>query len=96
MEPSEHLEKQNKEFSRWIEDTCRTCKHRRLFHLWDSDGSVKTPPLGGKGYVHGNCNFATVDGFCKCSEWMSPDNLEYIELLAKRKGLISEEEKDNP
>ena len=87
LNSSEHFEKRNKEFSPWIEELCRTCNHKRLFHLWNESNL-----LGGK-YLHGNCNFLLeIGGFCLCSEWMSPDNLDYIELLAKRKGLISDEE----
>lgn len=88
MEPNEHVEKNNKEFSRWIEDLCRTCEHKRLFHLFnDTDLPLEQ-------YVHSGCNFIlTFSGFCKCPEWMSKDNLDYIELLAKRRGLIPDDEK---
>jgi len=86
MEPNEHLEKRNKEFGKWIEDECRECKHKRLFHLFNESGT------SGEKYVHSNCNFVlAMGGFCACQEWMSNDNLDYIELLAKRKGLIPDE-----
>jgi hypothetical protein len=88
MGPNEHLEKRNKEFGKWVEDVCRECKHKRLFHLYNQEDRFR-----GK-YVHSNCNFLLeVGGFCSCNEWQSPDNLEYIELLAKRKGLIPDEDK---
>jgi hypothetical protein len=86
---SEHFEKQHKEFSKWIDDLCRECHHKRLFHL----GSAAAKK--GEKYLHGNCNMILkMGGFCSCLEWMPKDNLDYIELLAKRKGLIPDEENE--
>jgi len=34
-------------------------------------------------------------GFCFCKEYLPPDNLDYIELLAKRKGIIPEDEEES-
>jgi len=90
MDLNEHLEKRNKDFSRWIEDVCRDCKHKRLFHLFNESD------ITDKKYLHSNCNFVLeVGGFCMCLEYMPSDNLDYIEILAKKKGLIPDEEGKN-
>jgi hypothetical protein len=87
---NEHEAKINKPWEIWAYDKCRECKHDRYFHLLE---------YGANGYkdelraTMGNCNYILSDrGFCNCGEWVPPDNLDYIELLAKRRGLISDEE----
>jgi hypothetical protein len=87
MEPNEHLERRNKEPAKWMADKCRTCEHARYYHLVDYSGN------NDRKYIHAECNFLMEEGgFCSCLEWMPKDNLDYIELIAKRKGLIPDNE----
>jgi len=87
----EHEEPWNKPWEVWAYEQCRDCSHSRYLHLIDVPENSTWEK--GQKYNLGNCNKLVPDfGFCPCKEWMSPDNLEYIELLAKRKGLIKDEE----
>jgi predicted nucleic acid-binding Zn finger protein len=72
----------------WLYKKCRTCSHDLLYHLLETGRSLDN-------ILVGQCNyFINMQGFCNCSEFMSLDNLDYIELLAKRKGLIPEKKED--
>lgn len=67
----------------WANKHCRECKHELYLHILETSDKFQ---------VVGACN-AVVPGFrfCTCSEYLPPDNLDYIELLAQRKGIIKEE-----
>jgi hypothetical protein len=52
---------------------CRTCKHERFGHYAGKCGAVRR--------WDGKCA-------CKCKEFVPPDNLDYMEWLAKKRGLI--------
>lgn len=82
-----HEAEQHKPFDVWAYEKCRECSHNRMMHM-------SSLPLTGKSSVEmSQCNdTSTNGGFCNCSEFMPPDNLEYIELLAKKKGLILSDE----
>ena len=71
----------------WTTKRCRDCSHELLFHIADGEG---------KGNILvSNCNkFEAGKGFCNCIEFMSPNNLDYIELLAERRGLVEPKQED--
>ena len=83
----EHKEKYNKPWALWAFERCRECNHFKYLHI------AEPPTLNNDNYsVLSNCsNIYTGGGFCSCQEWQSPDNLTYIEDLAKRKGIIPED-----
>ena len=84
MEPNEH-EENTVLNSDTLDRKCRTCQHPLLYHYVGQNKSTKKP-------IVGSCN-KVQKGFCECTEFMPKDNLDYIELLAKRKGLIPDEDK---
>jgi hypothetical protein len=53
---------------------CRKCKHVRLSHL--------------KGTCLAICGTTEEFVLCGCEEFVPEDNLDYIEWLAKKRGLI--------
>jgi hypothetical protein len=81
MVDEEHIDKTPGLFTK-----CRECGHTKTLHiLGDAKG----------GFLVGYCNFIIKNvGFCQCKEYLPQDNLDYIELLAKRKGIIPEDETD--
>ena len=54
---------------------CRDCKHIRLSHV---EGSHCIAANGNQEQF----------GLCQCKEFVPEDNLDYIEWLAKKRGLI--------
>lgn len=84
---SEHKERKKKEdvWQLLFLKRCRTCQHPKYIHLLEQTDTH---------YILGACNEVVQGGFCNCNEWEPPDNLDYIELLAKKKGLISEDEEN--
>lgn len=82
---NEHKEKFNKPWSIWAYEKCRECQHGKIMHMAEG--------LKEQSAVVAQCNeIVRQGGFCSCPEYLPPDNLDYIELLAKRKGLIPEDE----
>jgi hypothetical protein len=89
----EHKDKYEKPWGVWAYEQCRECTHFKYMHLLDmptgftfATGIEK--PFG----TIGQCQqIVAGGGFCFCSEFMPPDNLDYIELLAKKKGIIPED-----
>jgi hypothetical protein len=53
---------------------CRKCKHERFVHL---DGKKCSLQLLRKDWAS-----------CTCKEFVPPGNLDFVEYLAKKKGLI--------
>ena len=59
------------------DEKCRECKHARYIH--------------GMAHNGGPCSdrfLSSVKSVCKCIEFVPSDNLEYVEYLAKKRGLI--------
>lgn len=82
MDETEHEEKVDKD-TLWVFKRCRNCQHPLVAHLGGLPNDSKV--------LVGQCNYVE-SGFCMCQEYMPPDNLDYIELLAKRRGLIKDED----
>lgn len=83
----EHKDKYNKPWAVWAFEKCRECQHPRFMHIAD----IPTHDNFNTAIVS-NCNDVSKGmGFCPCEEFMPTDNLDYIEFLAKRKGIIPED-----
>ena len=70
-------EKQTNEIIKRIKDfskSCRKCKHIRLSHL--------------RGKCIATCGTTEKMDICKCKEFVPEDNLDYVEYLAEKRGLI--------
>jgi hypothetical protein len=88
---NEHETKINKPWEIWAYEKCRECQHDRYYHLLDYGPSGYKDELRA---TMGNCNRIVKDSrgqiqtICSCKEFFPPDNLDYIEILAKKKGLF--------
>jgi hypothetical protein len=86
VDENEHEDKINKPWEIWAYEKCRECQHDRYMHLvqWNSTNTSYADELRA---TLGNCNALVMGVFCQCKEFLPPDNLDYIELLAKKRGL---------
>lgn len=90
---TEHKDVYNKPWHVWAYEQCRTCEHHKYMHLLDMPTGFTFEKQKLVSGTLGECQqILDGKGFCPCLEFLPSDNLDYIELLAKKKGIISEDE----